>query len=321
MEKELGIPSSLMAQPKTDMVSLGKAQLGFMNLFAIPLFRGVADIIPAMKYCVDELDANKALFESLVAEEQEKRQSTDEMAQSDDVHPSATTAVDGNPESVASQTTKVLAPAPAFLQTRSTTEQEFMPHPAHPIDKPPRVPVLNGEYKEVNGIVTSFDAVADFAASDPFHVNGNKHGSAAKQRCSETTEGSSVPYSAEWASGATSATTGKMPLSPSTQGTSIVSRDSMDRPVSVPVTTITAAESTTTAPESAKSQPDIRIESHVFDEPMINGRDGKLKALEVELDSCKTLKKKPSRFRINALPFFRRHKGSSSPMSATESAG
>ncbi|CRK30445.1 hypothetical protein BN1708_000961, partial [Verticillium longisporum] len=72
MENELEIQSSLLATPKKDLVSLAKAQLGFMNMFAIPLFQGVADIMPTMQYTVDELERNKVLFEGRVHEEQAK---------------------------------------------------------------------------------------------------------------------------------------------------------------------------------------------------------------------------------------------------------
>lgn len=72
MEDELEIKSSLMAMPKKDILSLSNAQLGFMNMFAIPLFQGVAEIMPGMEYTVGELHSNKKLFEDKVQEEQTK---------------------------------------------------------------------------------------------------------------------------------------------------------------------------------------------------------------------------------------------------------
>lgn len=72
MEDELEIRSSLMAAPKKDILSLSNAQLGFMNMFAIPLFQGVAEIMPGMEYTVGELHANIKLFEIKVQEEQAK---------------------------------------------------------------------------------------------------------------------------------------------------------------------------------------------------------------------------------------------------------
>lgn len=183
-------------------------------------------------------------------------------------------------------------------------------------------PQVSGEYSNVNGITSTFDAVANFARSDPFNVNDCKSQGPSKQRCSETTEGSSVPYCGDWASQATSATTGKMPLSPSTQGTSIISRDSLDRPNSVPVTTITAPESTTTVPESTKSRSELRVvsRSQESNDSSVNSSGyigGAVKSLETEPEPCKTLKKKPSRFRINGLPFFRKHKSTGPVVSDT----
>jgi len=336
MEEELMIPTSLMAPPKKDIVSLGKAQLGFMNLFALPLFQGVADLMPAMQYCVDELEANKVLFEMKVQEEEGKLDpAIRQLRKSDGTFSPRTQSMAPTPdpgnEKKASPPTPtptekpLSASAPTILATRTLSEREFMTQPADPVDKPADVPALQGEYNEVNGLLTNFEAVADFAASDPFHINdadGTEGSPRAckKQRCSETTEGGSLPYSAEWASGATSATTGKMPLSPSTQGTSVISRDSMDRPVSVPVTTVTGPESITTAPESTKSRTDLKTSSCVSiddSHSSHNEHDGGGTPPEA---NTQLLKKKPSRFRINARHFFRRNKGSSTPASATTDA-
>lgn len=329
MEEELNISSSLMSQPKKDIVSLGKAQLGFMNLFALPLFQGVADLMPAMQYCVDELEVNKVLFERKIEEEQDRMDPAIRMLQKGDggTYSPRTMSMAVTPDITHTKaslpTQKLLAAsAPTVLTTRTKTEQEFMTQPVSPTEKPADVPRFNVEHNRVNGLVTSFESVADFAASDPFNMNDEEQQPRKRQRCSETTEGSSLPYSAEWASGATSATTGKMPLSPSTQGTSVVSRDSMDRPVSVPVTTVTAPESITTAPESTRSQSDLKggscvtVDDDHDDRSSGNGQDsGTL---------CPTegiLRKKPSRFRMHGLKnVFRRHKGASGT-GTTDAAG
>jgi hypothetical protein len=206
----------------------------------------------------------------------------------------------------------------------------------------------------VNGIVTTFPPAPDSSHSDVFHDdNSHVHGHT-RQRRSETTEGSSsAPNSGDWASQATSATTGKMPLSPSTQGTSMASRDSFEHtPSSVPTTNrAPASESTTTVPESAsKSQAEFTIDSCpplALDEE--HGAGGELwrsggqanatngggagnnncrKPCLLEPDPAvggagnRQLKKKPSRFRINGLQnLFRKHKSSSPPMQAADTAG
>lgn len=60
MEHDLGIPSSLVAPPVTgSVVALAKSQVGFMNLFAIPLFENLSKVLPEMTFSVEELMANK----------------------------------------------------------------------------------------------------------------------------------------------------------------------------------------------------------------------------------------------------------------------
>jgi hypothetical protein len=346
METELGIPTSLMAPPKKDMLSLGRNQMGFMNLFAIPLFQGVADILPAMQYCVDELELNKGLFESTVASETEKGKEKaaqkqlhkrDESLSPKTLSFSATKEAPQEPPPVLPD----LSPPPGMVErSASDKDQDATSNQASSTETPADGPKSSTACTGTNGIETTFDAVADFARSDPFGMNSEeKIQGPTKQRCSETTEGSSAPYSGDWASQATSATTGKMPLSPSTQGTSIVSRDSLDRPTSVPVTTITAPESITTVPESTKSQPALRLHrSHQgsleqsravslnwgHNNGTSNGTAGKgtLHPSDSEQQqNGRTLKKKGSRFRINPLPFIRRHLSSSPPLHAADTAG
>ena len=67
MEHDLNMTSTLMAPQTTELVALGKSQLGFMNFVAIPLFEGATDIMPAMEYCVKELQRNKKAWEAKIA--------------------------------------------------------------------------------------------------------------------------------------------------------------------------------------------------------------------------------------------------------------
>jgi hypothetical protein len=305
METEIGIPSSLISQPKKDFMSLAKAQLGFMNIFAIPLFQGVADVLPTMQYTVDELEINRALFERAVAEipgmDEERRKRLTEgtlsprsmslAIQPDDVKDSSS----GN---TLGQSVVTIPEDIAEIKKAGTS----------PPGQPTHIPDMANQHKEINGITTSFDSVAVFAASDPFNMHDHENrviGHDGKQRCSETTEeSSSVPYSGDWQSQVTSATTGKMPLSPSTQGTSIISQDSLDHPASIPATAVTAPE-----PTHYLTPPLPPLDS-VASEEDSNGST---------LKPDKSLRKKTSRFRMNALNLFRRHKGASSPSSAGES--
>jgi 3',5'-cyclic-nucleotide phosphodiesterase len=70
MEDDLGIPTALFAPPIRDnIVELAKSQISFMNLFVLPLFQGVADILPAMQFSVDEIQCNKGIWERKIVEE------------------------------------------------------------------------------------------------------------------------------------------------------------------------------------------------------------------------------------------------------------
>ncbi|OTB08628.1 hypothetical protein M426DRAFT_7361 [Hypoxylon sp. CI-4A] len=295
METEIGIQSSLISPPKKDFPSLARAQLGFMNMFAIPLFQGVADVLPAMQYTVDELGINKVLFEKTLEQlprmEEERRKRLTEAAL---LPRSLSSAIQpGGVEDLSIDTAKCdLVPNHAEMKQAGSS----------PPDQPYSIPSIPREYKEINGISIGFDNVSEFAANDPFslHEPENRVGHNGKQRCSETTDGSNSVAPGDWQSQATSATTGKMPLSPSTQGTSIVSQESIERPRSgVPVTTVTAAPDCRTA---APTAPTGSFEYGTSEEDS-NGNT---------LKPDKTLKKKGSRFRMNVSTFFRR-KGASSP--------
>lgn len=72
MEKDLGIPTALFAPPVREIIELGQSQIGFINIFAFPLFQGVTDIMPAMSFSVEELINNKACWEEKVMAEQSR---------------------------------------------------------------------------------------------------------------------------------------------------------------------------------------------------------------------------------------------------------
>ena len=364
MESDLRIQSSLMGKPSKERAVLFQSQLNFMNLFAIPLFQGVADILPAMKFCVDELDVNKKQFETEIAQHQSQAEAL-KLAVEGAISPRSTSPDTELQERFDTEPGKALAPAAVIVENRSDRdEQPFTPaisplsspavtksaHTLLPEQQQQQSP--NAGYHEVNGIVTTFDAVADFAASDPFHMNENDAGdggggsggglqqhhhhqssSTKQQRCSETTEGtsSSLPYSGgDWQSQATSATTGKMPLSPSTQATSDVSRDSIDgggRPSSLPVATNTAATvyppaaaaEAAAAPDGnssiIKMHPETKVESHPA------AADDDLTLSVPTHHEGKLLKKKSSSRFIPHFSFFKRHKGNPPPVPTADTAG
>lgn len=322
MEGELQIPSSLMAPPKKDIGSLVKSQLSFMNLFAIPLFQGVADIMPGMKYTVEELEINKGLFERMVDEEKAK-ESKDDPAQKrllkeGTFSPRTLSFAVGMEESNKEPTSQDDDKPGKLIDGERRDEEALKPPPSHPTRKPAHISQSSEQYKEINGKVSTFDAVRQLADSDPFNSQGQGAVGGAddnstvlgRQRCSETTEGStSAGLTGDWASQATN-TTGKIPMSPSTKGTSIVSKDSADRPTSAPG----PCERTQRIGHDPIA--DTRHgDAGCYKEPAPTGSQSLGKA------DGKALRKKSSRFRMKDFPFFRRHKGSSPHYQTTDSTG
>ncbi|KAH7126763.1 hypothetical protein B0J11DRAFT_432433 [Dendryphion nanum] len=75
MEQELQIPSCLFGGPpvRDDLIKLGESQIGFMNIFARPLFEAVTDILPAMRFTVEEIITNKSTWEQKIKAESERK--------------------------------------------------------------------------------------------------------------------------------------------------------------------------------------------------------------------------------------------------------
>ncbi|KAI5465824.1 hypothetical protein BGZ63DRAFT_348455 [Mariannaea sp. PMI_226] len=327
MESELGIQSSLMAPPKQDITSLSKGQLGFMNLFATPLFQGVADIMPAMQYTVDELELNKSCFEKKMQEEQAK------FPKDDPVRRRLLKEGTFSPRTM-SFAVPVEEEAKGSTQSESDRQSDTTPVGNGKLPMPRFAdrglsPVntdtaMDGEssdeYGEMNGSTSTFDAVRELANSDPFHTENQDDfidgkSSSRIQRSSETTEGSvSGTYSGDWASQATSATTGKMPISPSTRGTSIVSKESAEHPLGIPTINV-STPSLRDSPEMTQQHDGIYHD----DETRSNGSTSGSTGGSIGKAEGKSLRKKTSRFRMKDFPFFRRHKGSNSPCSTTDS--
>ncbi|KAH8673590.1 hypothetical protein BX600DRAFT_508839 [Xylariales sp. PMI_506] len=311
MESQIGISSSLVAEPKKDFLTLVKAQLAFMNLFAAPLFQQVADVLPAMQYTVDEIAHNRALFERALQDFADATEDRKLPVVDDTTSPSAPSVVMASEDFRDSSSGKTLeAPIPSGSEFRAEMREAGLA----PSDQVQHIPNMHEEYKELNGVSGQFGE--DFVEGDPFNMSDGENrgfGHNGKQRCSETTDGSnSGPYSGDWASQATSATTGKMPLSPSTQGTSIISQESLERPSSVSVPTITTPDTSHLAIPLPPMEPISSSEDQ---------SNGSMYKSDRSPNSEKSLKKRPSRFRMNAFKLFRRDKSSASPSSAGESPG
>ncbi|KAI2637354.1 HD-domain/PDEase-like protein [Xylaria nigripes] len=304
MEQEIEIPSSLISPPKKDFTSLAKAQLGFMKLFAAPLFQGVAEVLPQMQYTVTAIEKNRRHFEKALERipgmvEEDRKFFTRYPLDANIMKLARSLAADEGDYPTRTEKDK-LAPVPV-------NQPGIKDVPFGPRDRRSQTPRTARHVKEPNGNAIPVDKPVDFAPSDSFQKEDIFASRCGRQRSSDTTEGSnSALGSGDWRPQTTGAITGRMPLSPSTQGTSIVSQDSMERPSSNPTTAVTAPDlSSTPTPMGAlmDSAPVSEEESSTTLKP-----DG-------------TLRKKTSRFRMNVSTFFRRNKGASSPVPPNGSNG
>ncbi|KAK4179675.1 putative camp-specific 3',5'-cyclic phosphodiesterase [Triangularia setosa] len=236
------VPTSVFSSPGTDQLTLAKNQLFFMDNYAAPLFKGVAELIPELQFCVEAIAENRKKFQAILDHVDEYSSSPFQVGFANSQRP-------------------------------NSSQNSVQPAVSRGSNPP-----------EINGINTRFDA-----ADDDSHSH-----CAPKQRCSET----SAPDSAG---------TGKMPLSPSTQGTSIVSiNSSVDPAVSCPVTSST--------PDSFRNQ-GIRSYQHQVssDNGYLNGHSNHAGSdTQSGLGPGGQLKKKPSFMdRVSGLFTNKRSKGSS----------
>lgn len=71
MENAVGIPTTLFGGPPElgNVTKLANSQIGFMNIFAGPLFEAVTDILPAMGFAVAEIKKNQELWRQKIEKE------------------------------------------------------------------------------------------------------------------------------------------------------------------------------------------------------------------------------------------------------------
>ncbi|KAI4119522.1 MAG: hypothetical protein LQ345_000584 [Seirophora villosa] len=75
MENDLGMSTALFGGPPElgNVTKLANSQIGFMNIFACPLFEAVSDILPCMTFAVDEMRANQETWRKKIAEQTPKQ--------------------------------------------------------------------------------------------------------------------------------------------------------------------------------------------------------------------------------------------------------
>ncbi|KAL4898220.1 hypothetical protein BDV59DRAFT_1559 [Aspergillus ambiguus] len=89
MEKEVGMETALFGGPPElgNIYKLATGQIGFMSIFALPLFEGVADIIPDMRFTVDHIRNNQSKWHVLADAEKRKMTLHDESLTDDIISP------------------------------------------------------------------------------------------------------------------------------------------------------------------------------------------------------------------------------------------
>lgn len=75
MEKEVGMETALFGGPPElgNIFKLATGQIGFMSIFALPLFEGVADLLPQMSFTVDQIRSNQSVWRTLADKETKKK--------------------------------------------------------------------------------------------------------------------------------------------------------------------------------------------------------------------------------------------------------
>ncbi|KFY37607.1 hypothetical protein V494_04694 [Pseudogymnoascus sp. VKM F-4513 (FW-928)] len=75
METEIELPSTLFSPPAREMYGLAKSQTGFMTYFALPLFEGVAELMPTTDFCVREIKTNHDIWSVKMEEAKQRNES------------------------------------------------------------------------------------------------------------------------------------------------------------------------------------------------------------------------------------------------------
>ncbi|BDD54574.1 hypothetical protein MAP00_000180 [Monascus purpureus] len=75
MEKAVGLETALFGGPPEigNVYKLATGQIGFMSIFALPLFEGVSDLLPQMSFTVDQIRTNQQTWQKLAEREKQKQ--------------------------------------------------------------------------------------------------------------------------------------------------------------------------------------------------------------------------------------------------------
>lgn len=124
------MPSCLFGGPpvREDLIKLAESQIGFMNIFARPLFEAVADILPAMQFAVEEILANNAVWEMKIDNERQQSKKLPNLLLFGDLQPPAF-GLDSTPSPFSSSPARSLVNVPsqpaAHNLSKLSSSEEF----------------------------------------------------------------------------------------------------------------------------------------------------------------------------------------------------
>lgn len=75
MEKEVGMETALFGGPPElgNIYKLATGQIGFMSIFALPLFEGISDLLPQLRFTADHIRRNQAQWQQHANDELRKQ--------------------------------------------------------------------------------------------------------------------------------------------------------------------------------------------------------------------------------------------------------
>ncbi|KAN0077884.1 hypothetical protein V8E54_006188 [Elaphomyces granulatus] len=267
MEKEVGMQTTLMGGPPElgNLLKLANGQISFMSICALPLFEGVADLLPPLSFTVQRIRSNKSTWQKLVDRENSRDLSPCEFSSVEVLRSTDTASASQGRQSTCSNGHQLGFPSLYDNQQEpdSTANIRFtfdLPHNSsletYPSNKPTsgckfvsstgRIPVLD---LSENSIMTRsgdyaaeslpLDACSQDVRLDAQHPSETALGThlnahPGRKSCSSG-QGSlpSTPYGScrdtRAQSGSTCTNTIPTPISPATNATSIVTVDSDER--------------------------------------------------------------------------------------------
>lgn len=75
MEREVGMETAMFGGPPElgNIYKLATGQIGFMSIFALPLFEGISDLLPQLQFTADHIRRNQSQWQELSNEELKKQ--------------------------------------------------------------------------------------------------------------------------------------------------------------------------------------------------------------------------------------------------------